>query len=108
MWSRQDSRVAVRWRASPSPTAGPSCCRRTRPHDRHDISCPYDCVGDRCAEGGGCMLRLGLGFSGAVGRISVERAIAEFRAARPVLIEDGSERALAVSIEALGEDLCEA
>ena len=54
------------------------------------------------------MLRLMLGLAGEIDLIAVERAIAEFRTARPVLIEDGAEAALAVSIEGLGPDLCAA
>jgi GTP cyclohydrolase II len=54
------------------------------------------------------MLRLALGFLGKADRIMVERAIAELRMARPVLIETSSEAALAVSIEGLDADLCAA
>jgi len=52
------------------------------------------------------MMRLTLGFEGEVDQIAVERAIAEFRAARPVLIENGTQAALAVAVEGLGPDLC--
>ena len=44
------------------------------------------------------MMCLPLGFEGEVDQIAVERAIAEFRAARPVLIENGTQAALAVAV----------
>ena len=47
------------------------------------------------------MMRLVLSFSGGREQMAVERAIAEFRMARPVLIEDGETSALAVGIEDL-------
>ena len=54
------------------------------------------------------MLRLALGLLGKADRIAVERAIAEIRMARPVLIETSSEAALTVSIEGLDANLCAA
>ena len=54
------------------------------------------------------MLRPALGLLGKADRIVVERAIAEIRMARPVLIGTSSEAALAVSIEGLDADLCAA
>src|SRR3954467_12249344 len=56
----------------------------------------------------GSMLRPALGLLGKADRIVVERAIAEIRMARPVLIGTSSEAALAVSIEGLDADLCAA
>jgi GTP cyclohydrolase II len=50
------------------------------------------------------MMRLALGYSGKLEQMLVERAIAEFRSGRPVLIEDGDERALAVGVEDLDAD----
>jgi GTP cyclohydrolase II len=47
------------------------------------------------------MMRLVLSCSGDTAEIAVERAIAEFRAARPVLIEDGEGCALALGVEGL-------
>jgi GTP cyclohydrolase II len=47
------------------------------------------------------MMRLVLSFSGGLAEIAVERAIAEFRAGRPVLIEDGDVCALALGLEGL-------
>jgi GTP cyclohydrolase II len=49
------------------------------------------------------MMRLVLGFSGGVDEMTVERAIAEFRTGRPVLIEGGDGAALAVGVEDLDE-----
>ena len=46
--------------------------------------------------------RLDLGFSAELDLIAVERAIAEFRSMRPVLIEDGESRTLVVGVEDLG------
>ena len=54
------------------------------------------------------MMRLTLGFADEVAHIAVERAIAEFRTSRPVLIEDGAEAALTVAVEGLCPDLCAA
>src|SRR3954469_5923614 len=51
----------------------------------------------RSAEGDWLMMRLTLGFADEVAHIAVERAIAEFRTSRPVLIEDGAEAALTVA-----------
>jgi GTP cyclohydrolase II len=53
------------------------------------------------------MMRLVLSFSGGREQMAVERAIAEFRTARPVLIEDGDNRALAIGIEDLDENRAE-
>ena len=53
------------------------------------------------------MMRLVLSFSGGREQMAVERAIAEFRTARPVLIEDGENRALAIGIEDLDENRAE-
>jgi GTP cyclohydrolase II len=47
------------------------------------------------------MMRLVLGYSGELEQMLVERAIAEFRTGRPVLIEDGDDLALAVGVEDL-------
>src|SRR3954466_12106623 len=44
--------------------------------------------------------------SGELNHICVERAIAEVRAGRPVLIEDPAETALAVSVDGLGSESC--
>src|SRR3954453_10186914 len=62
----------------------------------------------RSAEGDWLMMRLTLGFADEVAHIAVERAIAEFRTSRPVLIEDGAEAALTVAVEGLCPDLCAA
>jgi GTP cyclohydrolase II len=52
------------------------------------------------------MKRLVLGVSGAVDPIAVERAIAELRSARPVVIERGDEtRAIVIGVEDLDERL---
>src|SRR4051812_501756 len=53
------------------------------------------------------MMRLVLSFSGGRDQMAVERAIAEFRTARPVLIEDGETCALAIGIEDLDETRAE-
>jgi GTP cyclohydrolase II len=53
------------------------------------------------------MMRLVLSFSGGIDRMSVERAISEFRTGRPVLIEDGSASALAIGIEDLDDERAE-
>jgi GTP cyclohydrolase II len=47
------------------------------------------------------MMRLVLSFSRGLDQMSVERAIAEFRTARPVLIEDGESCALVIGVEDL-------
>lgn len=52
------------------------------------------------------MMRLVMGLSGDVDRMQVERAIAEFRQGRPVLIEGGGTAMLAVGVEDLDEDAC--
>ncbi len=52
------------------------------------------------------MMRLVLGYSGELGLTSVERAIAEFRNARPVLIESEEASVLAIGIEDLDAGLC--
>lgn len=52
------------------------------------------------------MMRLTLSLSGDLGQMAVERAVAEFRAARPVLLESDDARALAVSVEDLGPEVC--
>lgn len=52
------------------------------------------------------MMRLTLSLSGDPGQTSVERAIAEIRGARPVLIEDGAGRALVTGVEDLGPEVC--
>jgi GTP cyclohydrolase II len=52
-------------------------------------------------------MRLVLSFSGGIDRMSVERAISEFRTGRPVLIEDGSASALAIGIEDLDDERAE-
>ena len=49
------------------------------------------------------MMRLVLSFSGGLDQMGVERAIAEFRTARPVLIEDGDGSALAIGVEDLDD-----
>jgi GTP cyclohydrolase II len=53
------------------------------------------------------MMRLVLSFSGGLDSMSVERAIAEFRTGRPVLIEDGASCALAIGIEDLDDERAE-
>lgn len=52
------------------------------------------------------MMRLVLGSSGDLGLLEVERAVAEFRSARPVLIDAGTTRALVTSVEDLDEAAC--
>lgn len=52
------------------------------------------------------MMRLVLGYSGDIGLTSVERAISEFRNARPVLIENKHTGALVVSVEDLDAESC--
>lgn len=52
------------------------------------------------------MMRLVMGLSGDVDRMKAERAIAEFRAGRPVLIEDDASAVLAVGVEDLDEEAC--
>jgi GTP cyclohydrolase II len=52
------------------------------------------------------MMRLVLGYSGDIGLTSVERAIAEFRNARPVLIENAHTCALAIGVEDLDAQTC--
>ena len=47
------------------------------------------------------------GLRDAPGEIEVERAIAEIRAGRPVILHDVSERIVALACEALDADLCE-
>jgi GTP cyclohydrolase II len=49
------------------------------------------------------MMRLVLGFSGGLGEMNVERAIAEFRTARPVLIEGEEGDALVIGVEDLDD-----
>jgi GTP cyclohydrolase II len=49
------------------------------------------------------MMRLVLGFSGELDQIDVERAISEFRTARPVLIEEGGNCALVMAVEDLDQ-----
>ncbi|TVR07679.1 MAG: GTP cyclohydrolase II RibA [Salinarimonadaceae bacterium] len=51
-------------------------------------------------------MRLVLGYSGDPGLMSVERAIAEFRLARPVLVSDGDAEAIVIGVEDLDEELC--
>jgi len=51
------------------------------------------------------MMRVTLGLSGDVEQMSVERAIAEFRAGRPVLIENETT-AFAIGVEDLGPERC--
>jgi GTP cyclohydrolase II len=53
------------------------------------------------------MMRLVLSFSGGRDQMAVERAIAEFRTGRPVLIEDGETCVLAIGIEDLDETRAE-
>ena len=53
------------------------------------------------------MMRLTLSLAGDLEQTSVERAIAEFRAGRPVLIERDEEVILAVGAEDLSVDDCE-
>ena len=52
------------------------------------------------------MMRLVLGLSGDMDRMQVERAIAEFRHGRPVLVEDAGAAALAVCVEDLDPEAC--
>ncbi|WP_043538629.1 GTP cyclohydrolase II RibA [Salinarimonas rosea] len=52
------------------------------------------------------MMRLVMGLSGDIDLTRVERAIAEFRHARPVLIEDGDAAVVAVGVEDLDADAC--
>jgi GTP cyclohydrolase II len=52
------------------------------------------------------MVRLTLSLNGDPDRMAVERAVAEFRAARPILIEDEGGRALALGIEELDAAQC--
>ena len=54
------------------------------------------------------MMRLVLGLSGEFDLTSVERAIAEIRSARPVVIDGDGESALALSVEGLDETRCRA
>jgi GTP cyclohydrolase II len=53
------------------------------------------------------MMRLFLSFSGGIDQMAVERAVAEFRTGRPVLIEDGPSCALAIGIEDLDDERAE-
>ncbi|MFN3688458.1 GTP cyclohydrolase II RibA [Salinarimonas sp.] len=52
------------------------------------------------------MMRLVMGLSGDVDRMTVERAIAEFRQGRPVLIEEDGTAALAIGVEDLDAQTC--
>ena len=52
------------------------------------------------------MMRLDPGFSGDLKQKSVERAIAEFRAAYPVVVESADEAALVFGVEDLDADRC--
>jgi len=51
-------------------------------------------------------MRLVMGLSGDIDRMQVERAIAEFRSGRPVLVEDADAAALAVCVEDLDPETC--
>ncbi len=53
------------------------------------------------------MMRLVLSFSGGIDQMSVERAVAEFRTGRPVLIREGDSFALAIGVEDLDEERAE-
>lgn len=53
------------------------------------------------------VIGLVLGLSGDVGRIAVERAVAELRAGRPVLIAGEGERLLVAVVESLDPAACE-
>lgn len=52
------------------------------------------------------MMRLVMGLSGDVDRMRVERAIAEFRQGRPVLIEEAEAASLAIGVEDLDPQSC--
>lgn len=51
-------------------------------------------------------MRLVLGLSGDLDRMQVERAIAEFRHGRPVLVEEGEAALLAIGVEDLDAESC--
>ena len=51
-------------------------------------------------------MRVVLGLSGDVGRVAVERAVAELRAGRPVVVAECENRLLVVGVESLNEETC--